>query len=344
MNTVIRAAMLMALAAPAGAAAQDRYEIPRLFASRDVIELTIATDLRTLVRDKMEDAPWREGTISFAGDDGERIQRPVRLRTRGLWRLRHCTFPPLRLNFVKDSVKNTELARQDRPKLATHCRSSDDYEQWLLQEYLVYRVQEVLTPVGLMARLARITYVDVTGREDTVTKYAVLLEDPDAMAERLGGERIETRGTAQTQLEPASALTLGLFQYMIGGTDWSVPGLHNIELVQTDSGRMLAVAYDYDWSGAVDTRYAEPDPSLGIRNVRQRLWRGVCPDTASLRTAIEHFQAQRPRIDALFDSVPGLEARRAQRMREYFAEFYEIVAEPRRIHRELSRACLNYEE
>lgn len=344
MMSLSRGALLALLVIPTITSAQDRPEIPRLFASREVLELTIATDLRTLKRDKMEDAPWREGVISFAGNEGGVIQRPVRLRTRGLWRLRHCTFPPLRLNFVKDSVKHTVFAGQDRPKLATHCRSFNEYEQWLLQEYLVYRIHEAITPVGLMARLARITYVDVTGREDTVTKHAILLEDPDAMAERLGGKRIESPGIVQDQLEPTSAVTLGLFQFMIGGTDWSVPALHNIELVQTDSGRYLAVAYDYDWTGAVDARYAEPAPVLGIRSVRQRLWRGVCPDTASLRTAIERFQAQRPRIEALFDSVPGLEPSRARRMREYVDEFYAIIAEPRRIHRELSRSCLNYED
>lgn len=332
------------LALPSIAPAQDTYEIPPLFASRELLTLTIATDLQPLMRDKMEDAPWREGFIAFPGENGETLRRPVRLRTRGLWRLRHCSFPPLRFNFVKDSVKGTVFARQDRPKLATHCRSSNDYEQWLLQEYLVYRVQEVLTPVGLMARLARITYVDVAAREDTVTRYAILLEDPDAMAERLGGRRIETKGIPQTHLDGSSAVILGLFQFMIGNTDWSVPGLHNIELVETATGDYLGVAYDYDWTGAIDARYAEPAATLGIRNVRQRLWRGICPDTTTLQTAIEHFQAQRPRVEAMFDSVPGLEPARARRMREYFGEFYDLIAEPRRIHRELGRACLNYQE
>ena len=344
MMRALRLAVPMLLGLPAVAAAQDGYQIPRLFESRDVIALTISTDLRTLVRDKMEDAPWREGTIAFAGDDGQMVRRAVRLRTRGLWRLRHCTFPPLRLNFVKDSVKNTVFARQDRPKLATHCRSSNDYEQWLLQEYLIYRVQEALTPIGLMARLARVTYVDVSGREDSTTKYAILLEDPDAMAERLGGTRIETRGIAQDLIDPPNAVLLGLFQFMIGGTDWSVPGLHNIELVQVDSTGYLAVSYDYDWTGAVDARYAEPAPQLGIRTVRQRLWRGVCPDTAALHATIRHFQAQRPRIEALYDSVPGLDPGRVRRMREYFNEFYDIIGDQRRIHRELGRVCLNYQE
>ena len=344
MTKLARVALVAMLALPSVSGAQKPYEIPRLFQSREVLELTISTDLRTLVRDKMEEAPWRDGTIAFAGDDGQTIRRPVRLRTRGLWRLRHCTFPPLRFNFVKDSVKNTVFAGQDRPKLATHCRSSDDYQQWMLQEYLIYRVQEVLTPHGLMARLARITFVDTTGREDTVTRYGILLEDPDAVAERLGATRIEERGIAQERLELASAVTLGLFQFMIGGTDWSVPGLHNIELVRTPLGQEIAIAYDYDWTGAVDARYAEPAPSLGIRTVRQRVWRGVCPDTTTLQTTIQHFQTQRPRIMALFDSVPGLESDRARRMREYFDEFYEIIGEPRQIHRELSRVCLNFRD
>ena len=89
-----------------------------------------------------------------------------------------------------------------------------------------------------------------------------------------GGRRIETKGIPQTHLDASSAVILGLFQFMIGNTDWSVPGLHNIELVETATGDYLGVAYDYDWTGAIDARYAEPAATLGIRNVRQRLWRG----------------------------------------------------------------------
>jgi hypothetical protein len=339
MLTMVACTALSAVVAPAGA--QNDRNVPPLFESREVLSLTVRTDLRTLVRDKVEDAPWRPGTVVFQGSGGEMLERPTRLRTRGLWRLRHCTFPPLRFNFVKDSVKNTVFARQDRPKLATHCRDSDDYEQYLLQEYLIYRVQETLTPYGLKARLARITYIDTTAREDTITKYGVLLEDPDAMAERLGGKRNETRGTAQTRLQPTSALTLAMFQYMIGNTDWSVPGLHNIEIVEADSGVLYAVAYDFDWTGAINARYAEPDPSLGIRSVRQRLWRGICPDLESLQATTQHFLAQRPRILALTDSVPGLEASRAKRMREYFEEFFETIGEPRSMQREVGRVCEN---
>jgi len=84
-----------------------------------------------------------------------------------------------------------------------------------------------------------------------------------------------------TQLHPrsisqADAALVELFNYAIGMTDYSGVFMHNIEPIRSMDGTLIPVSYDFDWSGTIDARYAEPNPSLPIRNVRQRIFQGFC--------------------------------------------------------------------
>ena len=328
---------VVAQPSPAGPPASDE-NTTRLFASREPLALTIAGDLRPILRDKSEDPPWRHARIAYV-ENGDTVWLPVRARTRGRFRLEHCSFPPLRLNFVKDSVKGTLFARQDEPKLGTHCRDNDAYEQYTVQEYLLYRIYEIVSPYAFQARLARITYVDTAGNMDPVTRWAMLIEQPNALAERLGGVDNEDPGVLQVHVDPGPLLTLGMFAFMIGNTDWSIPGLHNIVIIEREGRLPLAVPYDFDWSGAIAARYAKPDASLGTRSVTERLWRTICPPPEALRPVIDHFNAKRGEIEALYADFPPLDPGHARRALEYFAEFYDTINDPDRMRRALRDVC-----
>ncbi len=63
---------------------------------------------------------------------------------------------------------------------------------------------------------------------------------------------------------------LAMFQYMIGNGDYSVTGRHNLRiLAMATSGPsgFIPVPYDFDYTGLVNTHYAIPGESLGIKNV-----------------------------------------------------------------------------
>lgn len=332
------ACTVLAVLLPVPIGAQDTDRPRPLFATHDVLQFTLTTDLRTLLRDKMDDAPWRPARIAIADSAGAMLDLPVRVRTRGRWRLEHCQFPPLRLNFVKDSVRRTVFHTQDRPKLATHCRPNREYEQYLLHEYLLYRVHAILTPLSFRARLARVTYVDAAGGSQPQTHWGILLEDPDALAERLDGELLEA-GAMQENLEPEAAVVMGMFQFLIGNTDWSAPGAHNIETVRLDSSRIVAVPYDFDWSGVVNARYAKPDPILRTSSVRTRVWRGVCPRGVALRSAIALFNERRPEITALYEGFEPLPADERRRILRYFDDFYEIINDARKVDQQILDRC-----
>jgi hypothetical protein len=115
--------------------------------------------------------------------------------------------------------------------------------------------------------------------------------------------------------------------------------LHNVRLVSTDRG-VMAVPYDFDFSGLVDTRYAAPSAQLPIRNVRQRLYRGPCLSEAQVTDAVAHFAARRGAIRALYDSLTALDRGYARSAISYLDDFYDQAKDPRRFAQDLRGTCV----
>jgi hypothetical protein len=297
-----------------------------LFAAEEPITFTVTANFRQLRRDKKADAPWRTATITVADSAGAKVDIPIKVKTRGIWRLRECDFPPLRLDFAKSTVKQSLFAKLDKPKLVTHCRDNEEYEQYILQEFQLYRIYNLLTEYSHRVRLAHVTYADSGSGTVVATRYAFLEEEPDALAHRVGGIVLRQTGAGPSDLEPQAATVFGLFQYLIGNTDFSVPGLHNIELIGR-GGDNIPIAYDFDFTGAVNTRYATTDPSLPIKRVRERLFRGYCMPNETYPPAFALFNAKRDSITALYHDPIGqlLKGNRVRETLEYFDDFYKTI-------------------
>jgi hypothetical protein len=306
-----------------------------------VVELTLTANFHQLFRDRKQDSPWRWASLAYRKPDGSTVTVPLRTRTRGIFRLKRCDVPPLRLDFARDSVKGTLFEGLDRPRLVNSCRDNDLNEQYLLQEHQLYRVQALVMPLYLRSRLVRMTYVDSASGKREFTRYAMILEEDDALARRVGAKVIDAQGAGPDRIDHANTASFALFQYLIGNTDWSIWGLHNVILLAKDS-TMLAVPYDYDFAGAIDAPYATPDPKLPIKSVRQRLYRGFCATQEQLPDAIELFQQKRPAIEALYKDETGrlLKGNLVRRTLDYFDEFYRIVSDPRSLQREMLDVCL----
>src|SRR5581483_7165013 len=92
--------------------------------------------------------------------DGTAI--PVELGSRGHLRLKSttCDFVPLKVDFPRGEVAGTVFESQTSLKLGTHCRAERDYDQYVVREYLAYRLANLATPLSFRARLAHATYVD----------------------------------------------------------------------------------------------------------------------------------------------------------------------------------------
>ncbi|HEV7837837.1 MAG TPA: hypothetical protein VGO75_07210, partial [Gemmatimonadaceae bacterium] len=88
---------------------------PAFWEGQDPINVILTTNIGKLRGDKKEDPPWRAATLSYKGADGLALTVPIQARTRGIWRLKMCDFPPLRLNFSGEKSKGSIFHKLDKP-------------------------------------------------------------------------------------------------------------------------------------------------------------------------------------------------------------------------------------
>lgn len=318
--------------------------LSKFFQSEEPITATLTTNLKRIKGDKAADAPWRAATFSYTGvaPDTSTVTIPARIRTRGVWRLKNCELPPLRVNFKSEDVKGTLFKGLDEPKLVNVCRDLEEFDQYILQEFQLYRIYRLLTPASHAVRLLRLAYADsVTGTKE-ITRWAFIVEDPAALADRVGAKILKIKGAGPNDLEPVQSTLVAMFLYMIGNTDFSVSGLHNAELLSMGFGEYYPVVYDFDFSGAVNARYAGPDKSLPIKRVRDRLYRGYCVPADVYPEVIQRFNAKKDSIYALYRDPLGklLRPSIADETLKYFDTFYKTLNDPKLFKRDIVNECV----
>jgi hypothetical protein len=337
--------LLVAIAlAPRAATAQEVPPgVAPLFQDHGPLTIRIEADFKSLRGDRGDNEDQREGRLIVIEDDGTETTLPLKIRTRGKFRLQRstCAFPPLRLNVPKGRVQGTLLEGQDKLKLVTHCRDRDEFEQNTLEEYLIYRFYNLLTPSSFQVRLARITYLDTEGRDDTRERWGFLIESEAAVADRLGGSLVPDDGQmvhpARMRGEDTGRVTL--FQYLVGNTDFSMYYGHNVVAVETEGSRVIPVPYDFDFAGVVDAQYAKPAPELNIRSVRQRVYRGVCRPDVDHAAMYALLLGHRDEITALVRSQVGLSEEGRREILEYLDEAWTTFERPDDARRRVEESC-----
>jgi hypothetical protein len=246
---------------------------------------------------------------------------------------------------------------QDKLKLVTHCQDDkDEYQQYVLLEYLTYRTYNLLTELSFRVRLARITYVDTEESRDPATSYAFLIEDEEMMSVRNGWEFLAVPQIPPAMVDPTNLALVEVFQYFIGNTDYSAfmpepekhECCHNTKPIGTMAGPVFAVPYDFDLSGLVDTRYANRLyrgnlEQLGIRNVRDRLYRGMCVSQGELPDVFDLFNQKREEIYALYREQQDLDPKVLEETTKFIDKFYEVINDEGKTKREFRDRCREYD-
>jgi len=310
-----------------------------MFFDRAPLTLRLEGDFRALFRDRGAQRKDHPATLRYgtAADTGT---IDVKLRTRGIFRLRTCGFPPIRLDLPGKKVADTPFAGEDKLKLVTHCQGDRSYERNLLREYALYRVLNALTDTSFRVRLAHMTYID-SARHDTVARYGFLIESDTALAKRIVADQIHSNNVYDPMTDPSYMTLVAVFQYLIGNTDWSVWKRHNIAIFQpvAQPRPLIAVPYDFDFSGAVNAPYATPPEQLKLFSVRQRVYRGFCQPDSLLARVLARFRAAKDSMYAAVRAVPDLPERDVRNVLEYFDEFFKVIDNPGAVNREFVRPC-----
>jgi len=215
---------------------------------------------------------------------------------------------------------------QKKLKLVMPC----DGDEYIIREWLVYELYNLLTPQSFRARLVQTTLIDDKTQKQRGPFYGILLEEEKQMAKRNGMQPLE-RKLKPTLIQKDAFLRMAVFEYLIGNTDWSVQYLQNIKLLVADStANPIAVPYDFDHAGVVDAPYAKPASALEMRSVRQRRYRGYCvADLNTFEPVIAQFQQLKSDIYRMFTNCPFLDAKYIKSMVDYLDEFYATIDDPK---------------
>jgi hypothetical protein len=298
-----------------------------LFGDDTPLKIQLTSDFKAFVKNKYDDE-YQPAELNFFVNDSVSIRHDIRIKPRGNFRKRHCQFPPIRLNFKKTDFVLPRAHQFEKIKMVTDCKRTDIYEQYVLKEYLIYKIYNYFSPLSFQVRLLDVTYVNTGKDNDENTTFAFVIEELDDLAARTECLAIDKEDYNQSQLKSKHMLTVALFQYMISNVDWSVPGQHNLKILKsTDIHQPIpyVIPYDFDYSGFVNTYYAVPKEQLGLKSVQDRYFEGLCYEEATIQEALQQFMENKQNIYALLNEFPYLDKNSRKDLLNFIDEFYEQI-------------------
>lgn len=205
--------------------------------------------------------PYFDGVLNVAG-----TVIPVTIKVRGNSSLQECPFPKLKFKISRENRTNTPFADAREVKIGTHCAEGGEGpigrlrdERAAYREALAYEAMSLLGFAGPRVRRARIHYHDASptnsGSETgwTVTRNAMIMDDPEVVAERMGGRALSDEELAELRnanFDPQLIIELRMLHILFGNWDFAVStngvGLWNTGVIKLPGGEHIPVAGDFD--------------------------------------------------------------------------------------------------
>jgi hypothetical protein len=315
----------------------------QIFSSDSVLRFELRLDLDSLKADVGEDPSYHDGILVYE-DPADRSRHELRIsvRARGNFRKKpeNCDFPPLKLKFDKTQRQGSIFEDLRELKLVTHCQSDlDEFEQYLLQEYLIYKSYNLFTDFSFRVRLARITYVDMEHKSAPFTRFAFLLEDEEDMARRNQSGLLELKTISNDKLDRDYFALMSMFNFMMLNTDYSIPIVHNVVLVYTDNFKPpIPVPFDFDWSGMINIPYESPYASRETRYAGRK-YKGPCLRGKELKKVFNTMLSRRNELYQLYREFPYLNEDLRSRSLQELDMFYIIIGNRKLVRQEFIRKC-----
>lgn len=321
------------LFAALSSSSQDKPSAFALFESDSIANVKMITDLKLLVKNTRAEI-YQPAIIRIMYSSGDSSSYDVKIKSRGNRRKEVCYYPPIKVKFPKDDFTHNKL------KWVLTCKSTDAYDQILLKEYMAYQIFEGMTDRSFGTELMKVDYID-TGRDNkTFTRYAFVIENADAVAERLGGRVYSPRVMAATILEDDQLTLYTMFNYLIANTDWAIKNLHNMESMIDSSDAVLIIPYDFDYSGFVGTSYAEPHlTDVPIGDVLERYNKGYCVSEESCEKYRQLFLANKEEILGGCRDFKYFNKKTKKTAENFLKGFFKIMENQKRTHDIFCKDC-----
>lgn len=351
MNCRILVLLIISLISPHVLAEGEQTQ---LFESHTVLNLTMPVDFDALCRpSQTPDCDYTATEFIYLDSEGREQSVPISIRRRDGWRAMqtNCQVPTLFVRFNPETTVGTPFEGQSELALTSHCGKGispeniasptlpSDFERYVINEYLGYRIYNLISDMSLGVRLVRMHYTNPEDGRGNFTRDAFFSEHFEALAERFNSQLLPPGSFDPATLDWRAAEKIALFQYMVGNTDWSIEEQENIVLFRTPSGKDVPVVFDLDMSGLVNAHYAAPSRSAPISNVKQRYFMGYChPDTNWDDLFTRFSELEVPVITMLIET-PGLGRGDRRVSGSYLDSFFEILDSEEARETKIVEAC-----
>ena len=310
------------------------------FTTEQPFELSLYIDFQRFV-DQMDDPKYVPAKVEYVNSEGKQLSKKVKVKARGAFRRKSCEIPPIRISFNDDDYEVDLFNNLGKVKLVNECQFGQQNQEYLVKEYLTYKIYQTLSDYSLNTWFMHIKFIDSQDTTNHFSSYSFLIEDIDDLAARHGAKEIETMDLEHSDLDPWSESVVMLFSYMISNLDLYVGNLHNLKLLSPadTTVKPILVPYDFDFCGLVNADYAYTSEDLPGKTVRYRYYLGECRTNEEYESLFQSFIDRKTEIFSLFRECDLLSSEAQDDAVQYLEEFYQIIENPRLARRKIKKAC-----
>jgi len=321
-------------------AQQDSLSLFETLYGEEIPHFHIKTKLKQIIRKKAKKEN-HVGLLTYQDKNGQTQEYTIKIRARGNMRNKVCFLPPLKIDFKKRDLVAAGIKEEfDDLKMVVRCKNSDSYEDYLLKEYLTYKLYNTLTDVSFRVQLIKLTLEDIEGKQKNIEAFAFLIESIEELAERVNGRIIGNQLFSAKYLDPIAYDRMCLFEFMIGNVDWHIIKQHNTKIVGLPEKKLIIpIPYDFDFSGLVSTPYATPHTKLPILDIRERYYLGPCREENAHDPIFELFNKKKTELIATIEEFELLGPKPKKSMLSYLQSFFEILDNPKSYNSQIVKHC-----
>jgi len=315
------------------------------FATDELLEMTLGFNFREFL--KTRNNPENiDAILTVKMKNGKSVTQPIKIKARGEMRRTICYYPPIMLKFSSSKNDTVTIREKGSLKLVTPCNQTRLYENYVLKEYLAYKLYNQVTPYSFKTRLVKVNYLDTEKPKNTYTAYGFVIENEKDMAARNDAALVDVKIISDNQMNAQDMARVAVFNYMIGNTDWWLPNQHNVKILSSRkelTGKGIPVTYDFDYSGFVNAEYSAPTVNIPIKDVTERYYMGMCYNDEEINPVIGEFLELKDQfINTIedFDLLPNGDKKRVE---SYISSFYRANKTNYVLISDLNRTCRRFE-
>jgi hypothetical protein len=298
-----------------------------LFGSDDLLEITLKFDLTTFLKKNTKGGPL-DALLTFNPGGKDSLTRKIKVKNRGNYRFENCDFPPMELTFKKAIHAYPDSGNIKKLKLVTHCKTGSVQSEYVLREYLVYKMFNLITDTSFRVRLLRVTYIDTRKSRKPITQYGFFIEPVGILAVRTNSTILKATNLTQKHIVPEVMDRISIFNYMVANWDCTVPNQHNVVIIKPmvfdNSGLALAVPYDFDLTGVVNVDYAVTPPEYNLNSIRDRVFLGMCRSREVFQKDLQYFLSRKDDFYRVINDFPYLSEKSKKDIIDFLDEFFKI--------------------